>query len=363
MIGVKKSNKRKVKIGIPRALLYYKFFPMWTTFFEQLGTSVVVSQKTNKTLKDVAVNIAPDEDCYSTKLYFGHVMALKNKVDYLFIPRFSSGGFGKGHEKNVSCPKFIGLADVLRSLFPSLPEIIKPYYSTAKNNHGKLRFLKICFSIGSRFTKNPLKIIYAMKKALKAQKEHFQKLHISIDELKKWERSEIVLNEIPIVNEGDAPLKVAIVGHSYVLNDAFQSVGIIKKLTNHGVDYITSEQMPRELIEHQMDLLESNMYFEYEREILGTIMHFLESKTIDGILHLIIFSCGPDSINGELASRYSRREPEVPLLQLVIDEHTGEAGLNTRIEAFIDMLRRRKSIKEKNRRNMECLSPSLTSGL
>jgi len=329
---------------------------MWTTFFEELGADVIVSPKTNKILKDVAVSIAPDEDCYSSKLYYGHVMALKDKVDYLFIPRFSSGGFGKGHEKNVSCPKFIGLAEVLRSVFPTLPEIIMPYFSTAKNNHGKMRFLRHCFSIGSKFTKNPFKIRTAIKKALKAQKEHFQQLHIDVAELHRWERSEIILNETPDVEEGDVPLKVAIVGHSYVLNDPYQSIGIMKKLTSHGVDYITSEQMPRELIEHQMNTLDSNMYFEYEREIIGTIMHFLESKTIDGILHLIIFSCGPDSIGGELASRFSRRKPEIPLLQLVIDEHTGEAGLNTRIEAFIDMLRRRKIIKEKKiRSTIKCL--------
>ena len=351
---------QKIRVGIPRALLYYKFFPMWTTFFEEIGAKVIVSPKTNKILKDVAVSIAPDEDCYSTKLYFGHVMALKDKVDYLFIPRFSSGGFGKGHEKNVSCPKFIGLAEVLRSVFPDLPEIIMPYFSTAKNNHGKLRFLKICFSIGSKFTKNPFKIRTAIKKALRNQKEHYQHIQINVDELKKWERSEIVLNETPNLEEGDAPLKVAIIGHSYVLNDPYQSIGIMNKLTIHGVDYITSEQMPRQLIERQMDYLESNMYFEYEREIIGTVMHFLESKTIDRILHLIIFSCGPDSIGGELASRFSRRKPEIPLLQLVIDEHTGTAGTNTRIEAFIDMLRRRKNIKEKEekikiRRKIECL--------
>ncbi|QEE14633.1 acyl-CoA dehydratase activase-related protein [Promethearchaeum syntrophicum] len=349
-------TSQKIRVGIPRALLYYKFFPMWTTFFEELGAEVIVSPKTTKILKDVAVSIAPDEDCYSSKLYYGHVMALKDKVDCFFIPRFSSGGFGKGHEKNVSCPKFIGLAEVLRSVFPDLPEIIMPYFSTAKNNHGKMKFLKYCFSIGSKFTRNPFRIRTAIKKALKEQKEHYQHIQISVDELQKWERSEIILNEIPDVEEGDVPLKVAIVGHSYVLNDPYQSIGIMKKLTSHGVDYITSEQMPRRLVEQQMDYLESNMYFEYEREIIGTVMHFLESKTIDGILHLIIFSCGPDSIGGELCSRFSRRKPEVPLLQLVIDEHTGEAGLNTRIEAFIDMLRRRKIIKEKKiRRKIECL--------
>ncbi|NHJ48701.1 MAG: hypothetical protein FK733_13030 [Asgard group archaeon] len=89
-----------------------------------------------------------------------------------------------------------------------------------------------------------------------------------------------------------------------------------------------------------MKKLKFDLYFDYEREILGTIMHFLESKTVDGIIHILIFSCGPDSIAGEMASQFSKRDPLVPLLQLVFDELTAETGLKTRLEAFTDMLRR-----------------------
>jgi predicted nucleotide-binding protein (sugar kinase/HSP70/actin superfamily) len=88
------------RIGIPRALLYYKFADMWETFFERLGAEVMVSPITTKKIKEEALKIAPNEDCYSTKLYFGHVLALEDKVDYLFIPRFG------GYRWNcVSCPK------------------------------------------------------------------------------------------------------------------------------------------------------------------------------------------------------------------------------------------------------------------
>ena len=71
-------------------------------------------------------------------------------------------------------------------------------------------------------------------------------------------------------------------------------------------------------------------------------MYFLESKTIDGIVHLMVFGCGPDSIAGEMAARFYKRDPNVQLLQLVFDDLTAEAGIRTRIEAFTDMLKRRK---------------------
>ena len=326
----------KLKVGIPRALLFYKFFPMWISFFQELGVQVIISPATTEKIKTDAIKLAPNEDCYSTKLYFGHVMAIKDEVDYLFIPRF-----GSDHKTNVGCPKFIALAEVLRSTIPDLPPIIMPFYSTAKNGHGKKRLIQIIFSIGFRFTKNPFKIIKAARKAIYQQKNHYENLIISESILKNWEQTEYLLNNTLKQKNLEKPLKIALVGHSYVLNDEIPSLNIRKILTENNVDIITSEQIPRSIIESQMEKLDYNLYFEYEREILGTIMYFLESKNIDGIIHLIIFSCGPDSIVGDMATRFAQRNPSVPLLQLTFDELTSETGLMTRIEAFLDLSLRR----------------------
>ncbi len=301
-----------------------------------MGQEVVISTETTKKIREIAIRSAPDEDCYSSKLYFGHVLSLKDKVDYLFIPRF-----GSNHPVNVGCPKFLGLAEVLESMFSDLPPIIKPYFSRAKGGHKTYHLLAKAFAIGWKFTKNPIKIVRAIRKAIQAHKQHKDELVIDEEMLHKWERSEIYLNDEPIAQEGERPLKIALVGHSYVINDDYSSLDMRKKLKEHGVDIITSEQMPRDLIEKQMEKLDFNMYFDYEREILGTIMHFQETGTIDGIVHMIIFSCGPDSIAGEMAARFNRRNPNVQLLQLVLDDLTAETGMNTRIEAFTDMLRRK----------------------
>ncbi len=360
-------------VGLPRALLYYKFEALWKVFFQELGAKVVVSPQTNSTIKKESIRYAPDEDCYSSKLYFGHVLALKDKVDYLFIPRFHSD-----HPTNVSCPKFLGIADVLRSMFPDLPPIIRPYFSMAKSNHKWYHLILKAYATGWRISKNPIKITRAILKAKKAQKQHYEQLYITEEHLSQWENNDILLqsftdgnskrsfikNEIssnaPNINETSStidlinidssaeqspPLKIALVGHSYVLNDSLASLNIRQKICEFGADYITSEQMPRKVIEKQMSNLDQNMFFQYEREILGTILHFLENETIDGIIHIIIFSCGPDSIVGELASRYSHRFQSVPLLQLTFDELTGEAGLNTRLDAFFDMIKRRKILR------------------
>lgn len=325
------------RVGIPRALIYYKFATMWETFFTQLGATVVVSPETNKNVREVAIEIAPDEDCYSTKILHGHIMELKDKVDYLFVPRF-----GSKHKTDMGCPKFIGLADVLRSLYPDLPELIAPHFNMAKYGHGKFDFFKEVLKVGFIFTKNPFRIIRAMRKALKADKEYKKKLIIDIDTLHQWEQSAILLNDSPDELKDERTLKIALVGHTYVINDSFCSLDIRGKLQSYGADVITSEQMPRELIDEQLDKLENRLYFEFEREILGTIMYFLENGSVDGIIHLMIFSCGPDSLAGELANRFALQRQDIPLLQLVLDDLTAEAGMKTRIEAFVDMLRWRK---------------------
>jgi predicted nucleotide-binding protein (sugar kinase/HSP70/actin superfamily) len=332
---VLRNQNGKVRIGIPRALLYYKYSDMWITYFEELGAEVITSPKTTKQIKNDSVRLAPDEDCYSTKLYFGHVLALKEEVDYLFVPRF-----GGRKKKYVGCPKFIGLAEVLRSMLPDLPEILMPHYNRGMDRSTRIGLIIKAFRLGKAVTRNPFIRIRAIIRSYKANKMAKKSLVIDEETLEKWENSEIILNDFPMYRENERPLKVALVGHSYVLNDPYASLSIRQLLQSYGVDIITSEQIPRNLIENQMAKLQYDIYFDFEREILGTIMHFIESKTVDGIIHLLIFCCGPDSIAGEIAARFSKREPDVPLLQLVFDELTGEAGMRTRIEAFVDMLRR-----------------------
>jgi predicted nucleotide-binding protein (sugar kinase/HSP70/actin superfamily) len=335
-------HEGKIKVGIPRALLYYKFYKLWITFFKEVGAEVVISAETNKVIKNKGISLAPGEDCYSTKLYYGHVISLKGKVDYIFVPRFQSE-----HPTNISCPKFIGLAESLRSMYPDLPPLIMPVYSEAKLGHGKWRLIRIAFSIGWIFTKNPIKIVRAAQKAFDEHRQWKHQKWLTLENLEDWKQDKLFVNALPEVIGSKQPLKIALVGHPYMINDPYASLNIKKQLIEAGANLITSEQMPRSLVEEQMETLDFNMYFDYERELLGTAMHFLEDESVDGIIHIIIFSCGPDSIVGEMVARFAKRKPAVPVLQLVFDELTGEAGLKTRLEAFMDMISRKKQIERK----------------
>lgn len=75
------------KIGIPKGLLYYYEKDLWINFFKKLGFQIVISDSSNKEILDNGNNIAPSESCLSLKLYLGHIINLKNKCDYILIPR------------------------------------------------------------------------------------------------------------------------------------------------------------------------------------------------------------------------------------------------------------------------------------
>jgi len=155
------------------------------------------------------------------------------------------------------------------------------------------------------------------------------------------------------------------------LNDEYASLGVRKKLQKLGVNIITSQQMPRNLIKRQLlrlsminyglefsepeklplkelekHLVGRNdyLYFEFEHDIVGTAMHFLENETIDGVLMLVNFICGPVSVSMEYAKHFAKKiKTETPFAILTLDAHTGEAGFQTRLEAFCDIIRMKKN--------------------
>ena len=82
-------------------------------------------------------------------------------------------------------------------------------------------------------------------------------------------------------------------------------------------------------------------FWTLSKKTVGSALYFLEKK-IDGIIHLTSFECGEDSLIGEIIHQESKKYPSVAYTEFVFDEHTGEIGIDTRTEAFLDMIMRRK---------------------
>ena len=79
---------------------------------------------------------------------------------------------------------------------------------------------------------------------------------------------------------------------------------------------------------------------------------FAAKNGIDGVIHIMPFSCMPEIVSQNILTKVSREE-DIPVMTLVLDEQTGKAGYQTRIEAFIDLVKRKKmkqNINSKNKR-------------
>ncbi|MEA2071756.1 MAG: acyl-CoA dehydratase activase-related protein [Asgard group archaeon] len=364
----KKENiqNEKIKIGIPRGLIYYHYPKLIDTFFKVLGAEIIYSQKTTKKLLLEALLYASDEECFSAKVFMGHVNDLRKKeLDYIFLPKFH----GK-HKSDINCPKFIGLPYVLKAIFDDLPPQLGYYHSRTKANHRIMHLMKIFLKTGWKVTKNPFRIIKAIYKAFLAHKEYEEQIRLTKNELKMWERDNIrkcikcdhyirsnrkrcpkcnFINKIYKKTDAVDVIKVALLGHSYVLEDPILSFQIQNRLKELGVECITSEELPKNIIDQQLEKLYSRLYFKEERRIVGTALYFLETKSVDGIIQLIPFPCGPSAVSSEIIMHYGKRYEDTPLLQLMVDDNTGEAGFQTRLEAFVTMLRRKKFAKIDNK--------------
>ena len=70
-------------------------------------------------------------------------------------------------------------------------------------------------------------------------------------------------------------------------------------------------------------------------------------NNVNGIIHLLPFSCMPEIVSQNILPKVSKEE-NIPVLSLVLDEQTGHAGYITRIEAFVDLIKRKMRRQDDN---------------
>lgn len=328
------------KVGIPRALLYYQYFPMWKTFFEELGAEVVVSSPTTKAMLAAGSARVVAETCLPTKVYCGHVLELVDKVDCLFIPSIRS------IEPGVhNCSKFLGLPDLVRGAIPESPPVLDIDVDV---NKGERAVRGEIYRLGHYFTRNPFKVRRALKRALAADREYWSKLHSGLtppetllDYLGPTEeahRKEPAQALSPLTDGG---MKVAVIGHPYNIYDEYINHGLLDKLRALGVEVLSTECVSPSALDKGTAKLIGKPYWTYEDEVVGAAGHYLDEE-IDGLLCMVSFGCGPDSLMMDIIQRAAKHAGRVPLVIITIDEHTSGVGLVTRLEAFVDMLVRRR---------------------
>ncbi len=299
-----------MKIGLPKALLYYRYGVLWETFFRELGFDVEVSANTSKEMLDMGTKTTLDENCLPLKIFMGHVQSLIGKCDRILVPRFSR--VSKAEEY---CVRFWGLPDIVQNTFSDAPMISYNLDLGWRGNEAAA-FIKMGRALGKEKSVS----FQAYCAGCRAQQQQDQEL--------------LRVQSMQMRTSGK---KILIASQPYLIHDAYMGTQLQKMIVKQGVIPLFSDRCNRRLCRALSKEISSGLYWSLNKEMIGAIE--LCKNQVDGVILLTAFPCGSDALVNELVLRRVR---DVPMIQILLDEHTAPAGLETRIESFTDILTKRR---------------------
>ena len=278
--------KKKIKVGIPRAFLYYRYYILWKNFFEMIGCNIVLSPNTDSDIVKVGNSLSVDESCLPSKIYLGHISYLSDKCDYILVPRI----YSYGRKKRV-CVKFNGIYDVVNNLFSNI-KILDYNIDNLKFRYELFGFVKM----GLRLNKNIFRIIYAY----------------IVGSIRQYKYNKtLILKQNKIMRSN-----------------------IINYLKDEDIDLLYSDRMNRKEAIYYAEEESNTLYFLYSKENVGSAFYYKD--VVDGIIFLSAFPCGTDSLVNELAIRKLKN---IPCINIILDDSTSTLGLYTRLESFVDIIK------------------------
>lgn len=297
----------KIKVGLPRSIFYYYYGSLWQKILKQMNCEIIVSPITNKQIMELGAKYANDEMCVSMKNYIGHVAYLQDKCDYILVPRIDNYGID-----NQTCTNFLAVYDIIHNLFPV--KILNYNIDVANNQTEEKAMVELGTKLG--YSKQFCKRVYNEVR----------------EEVEKEKEKQIQQNMAKLKSN---KIKILVVGHPYNLYDAYIGTPIIKYLEKQKVEIIYSDKFNSHMTNKISRSLSSELYFKYNKENIGAIA--LTQNIVDGIIFTTSFPCGPDSLANELVMR----KLKIPYLNLIVDDMDANAGVETRLESFLDILERK----------------------
>jgi len=168
---------------------------------------------------------------------------------------------------------------------------------------------------------------------------------------KAVDKAKYSLGSIPVDNTR-TPVRIGIVGEIYVMLEHFVNLDIERQLGRLGVEVERSIYLSEWINDHLfMGLLRvksskaarayappyvNHFVGGHGQETIGSTVVFAKAK-YDGVIQVQPFTCMPEIIAESILPTVSR-DYDIPTFCLIVDEHSGDAGVLTRLEAFVDLL-------------------------
>jgi predicted CoA-substrate-specific enzyme activase len=317
----KKVKKLRGRIGINKSFLVNTYYPLYSTFFAELGFEPVIPDS----FSQEGIDQTSAAFCYPGELahgFFHSLLEMKHTPEFIFLPHFKAVPVLNGNTISQVCPFVQGETFYLQTTFGEKLNELKRNGTTLITP--LIDLTKGLASAKKSLTESAKKMGVGRREANKAFDLAMKKQMECMDEMRAIGKT--VLKEL----EAD-PDKIATVIFARPYNGFVEEahMGIPHKLASRGVPAIPLDFLPLEDEEAKQ-----HMYWGMGQRILKATRFVKRHPQLFGTF-ITNFSCGPDSfIIGYFRDIMGRK----PSLTLELDSHTADAGLETRVEAFLDIV-------------------------
>uniref|UniRef100_A0A7C4XE87 CoA activase n=1 Tax=candidate division WOR-3 bacterium TaxID=2052148 RepID=A0A7C4XE87_UNCW3 len=305
-----------IPIGIPRALIFYELFPFFYKFLSTLGFNPILSDPTNPRMIESGSEISVADTCLPVKVALGHIQSLiKKGIQQFFIPSvITMKPNNPDFSRSFVCPYVQAFPYLVRSIFTEEIVVHSPplYFDRPFSS-----ILESLYKFAKKFGFSEKEVKRAIEAGFTYQKEVREKLR---------ETARGVMDGF------QGPIFV-ICSRPYNGYDLGLNLKLPRKILSLGVLPVPLEFIPLNFQEIIEDF--HNMYWHYGQRILAATEEVIRNERLYPI-YLSNFACGPDSF---LINFFREKLDKKPLLVLELDEHSGDAGFITRLEAFYDSIK------------------------
>src|SRR6056297_1866337 len=329
------KKEQKGRVGLNRSLTVSSLLPLYSKFFAELGYEVILPDE----VKEEGVQQETAAFCHPVELSHGYMYDLlkNNDYDYIFLPHVRGLYVENGADESMLCPMAQAEPYYLSSVWPELKEdnVFSPVLDFKEGLYSaQLEFIDIGKKLG--FSKNEAKRAY--QKAV-ANQNNFEK-----------ELKEIGQNVLDYLKNSPDEKAIVLFGRPYNAFVSEANLGIPHKFASRGELILSYDMLPL-----KEEKVSDKMYWSMGQNIMKAAKFIKDNSSLFGA-YITNFSCGPDSF---LINYFRDENGSKPSLTLELDSHTADAGLNTRIEAFLDVvdsyrkLKRDQNIQEEKTKDFQ----------
>ncbi|TAL36636.1 MAG: activase [Spirochaetes bacterium] len=305
-------KKRTMTIGIPRCFSVYTMWPFYSHFFHELGIEARLS---NRVLPDGVARVESGY-CFPAEIAHGAVQDIvEMKADYIFLPHFRDLESYEDEVHASFCPITQGLPYYIKHAFPEIPEerMLAPVISF---KYGREKALEPLIEMGAKLGIARKEVAEAFDFAHGKQNEYFARAR------------ELGRSALEDARKAGRPV-IALLGRPYNAFTPDANMGIPKKFTSRGFSIV-----PFDILPYEDEGIFPNMYWYYGQQDMKASM-LLKNEDNIYITYITNFSCAPDSFMLHYLKWIMGTKP---FLILELDSHTADAGVDTRVEAFLDII-------------------------